>query len=210
EGASHAQAPDAMRRHPRHVPVADQDGARVRSELSVQQIEARGLSGAVRPDERDQLARLERERDIAQRLHAAVGLGEAAHLERIHRASLSFTKPATPCGKASTRSTIIAPMAARQYSMSRDIASSSQVKSAAPQTGPLRVCTPPRNTITRPSTERGTDRTSGEMDPLENANTAPATPASVPAAAKAAHCTVRTGMPTASARSGESRVARSA
>src|SRR4029077_10912196 len=71
-------------------------------------------------------------------------------------------------------------------------------------------CTPPRSTITRASTERGTERTSGEIEPLENANSAPATPARVPAMVNAAHCTARTGMPTASARSGESRAARSA
>ena len=37
------------------------------------------------------------------------------------------------------------------------------MKSAAPQTGPVAVCTPPSSTITRPSTERGTDKVSGEI-----------------------------------------------
>ena len=53
--------------------------------------------------------------------------------------------------------------------MLRDTESSSHVKSAAPQTGPVSVCTPPSSTITRASTERDTERVSGEMEPLENA-----------------------------------------
>ena len=55
-----------------------------------------------------------------------------------------------------------------------------------------------------------TCRPSGEMLPLEKANSAPATPATVPARMKATHCTRLTSMPMASARSGESRPARMA
>ena len=101
-------------------------------------------------------------------------------------------------------------MAARQYAISRDTASSSQVKSAAPHTGPVSVCTPPSSTITSPSTERGTDSVSGEMEPLENAYKLPASPAKPPATMNAVHCCARTLIPIASARSGESRLARKA
>ena len=54
------------------------------------------------------------------------------------------------------------------------------MKSAAPHTGPVSVCTPPSSTITSPSTERGTDKVSGEIEPLENAYSAPASPANDP------------------------------
>jgi hypothetical protein len=98
-------------------------------------------------------------------------------------------------GKASTSSRITAPIAARQYATSRDTASSSQVKSAAPHTGPVTVCTPPRRTITSASTERGTDSVSGEIEPLENAYRLPASPAKAPAMMNAVHCWARTSMP---------------
>src|ERR1051325_3085136 len=210
ESASDAHSRDAVRRQPRHAGASDEDVARIGSELAVQQVEAGCLPGAVRTDERDHLARVEREGHVLHCLHAAVGLAETADLERAHRASFSFTKPATPWGNARTSRTTTAPIAARQYSISRESESSSQVKRPAPQTGPVSVCPPPRSTITSASTERGTESTSGEIEPLEKANTAPATPARVPAMVNAAHCTLRTGMPTASARSGESREARRA
>ena len=102
------------------------------------------------------------------------------------------------------------PSNARQNSVWRAMLSCSQVNTAAPATAPLSVWMPPISTITRPSTERGIDRLSGEMLPLENAYTAPARPANTPASAKPSHCCRRTSMPMASARSGESRPARSA
>ena len=89
--------------------------------------------------------------------------------------------------------------------MLRAAASCSQVNSAAPQTGPVSVWMPPSITITRPSTERWMPSDSGEIEPLENAYSAPARPAASPAMVNAAHCVARTSMPMASARSGESR-----
>ena len=86
--------------------------------------------------------------------------------------------------------------------------SCSHVNTAAPTIGPVSVCKPPSSTITRPSTERLTLITSGEIVPLENAYSDPASPQNSDAITKAAHCTRFTSMPIASARSTESRDAR--
>ena len=60
ERAPDAKARDAVRRQAGNARFPDQDLARIRDQLAVQQVEAGGLAGAVRPDERDHLARLER------------------------------------------------------------------------------------------------------------------------------------------------------
>ena len=69
---------------------------------------------------------------------------------------------------------------------------------------------PPSSTMTSASTESEMPRLSGNTLPLRKANSAPAMPATVPAITNAVHCTRLPLMPTASLRSGESRVARSA
>ncbi len=64
--------------------------------------------------------------------------------------------------------------------------------------------------MTMASTERGIASDSGEMLPFENANSPPATPANAPASANARHRTRATSIPSAAARSGESRTPRNA
>src|SRR5712664_2317313 len=78
----------------------------------------------------------------------------------------------------------------------------------APITAPETVSTPPSSTITRASTESEIPRLSGKTLPLRYANSAPATPATVPAITKAVHWMRLPSMPIASLRSGESRGAR--
>src|ERR1700712_1314832 len=193
--------------------AVEHDGAGVWPELAVDHVEAGGLAGAVRPQQRQQLAGGQVKRDIGYRGHAAVGLLQISYLEQAHHCTSSLSKrlrmkPTMPCGKVSTSSRMMPPNSARQYSVSRASRPCSQVKTTPPTSGPVSVCTPPSSTMTRPSTERPTEMVSGEMLPLEKANSAPATPQNRPASTKAIHCTRLTSMPMASLRSSESRPAR--
>jgi hypothetical protein len=48
----------------RNIYVAEPDPTAVRSEKPADQIEKRGLTGSIRPDNRDDFARLDSERDV--------------------------------------------------------------------------------------------------------------------------------------------------
>ena len=61
---------------PTRLGFPSQDLARIGRELAVHHVEAGGLAGAVRADERDQLARRDAEGNVAHRLDAAVRLGQ--------------------------------------------------------------------------------------------------------------------------------------
>src|SRR5690606_22372165 len=132
----------------------------------IQHVEAGRLAGAVRADESHQLSWGNGKRHIAYRLDAPIGFAQVARFEA-HRRIRNLRKPAMPCGNAMTSISTAMPTAARQYATSRASSSCSQVKSAAPHTGPVTVCNPPSRTITRPSTERPMESDSGEMEPLE-------------------------------------------
>src|SRR5207342_710456 len=102
-------------------------------ELAVEAVEAGGLACPVRADERHQLAAGHRERDVVDGAHAAEDLGQVDDLEHgRHRRSTFARVPPIPIGKASTRSRISTPSAARQYSVARESASASHVNTAAP------------------------------------------------------------------------------
>src|SRR3981081_210206 len=67
----------------------------------------------------------------------------------------------------------------------------------APTTAPETVSTPPSSTMTSASTESEMPRLSGKTLPLRYANSAPATPATVPAITKAVHWMGSPSRPTA-------------
>ena len=90
EGAPHAPAPDIARRKPDEAPPIQRDVAGVGRELTVEQVEAGRLARSVWPDHGDELARGDAERHAAQRLHAAIALGEPLDHERRHRAKRSL------------------------------------------------------------------------------------------------------------------------
>ena len=60
-------------------------------------------------------------------------------------------------------------MTARQNSVRRATSSRSQVKMAAPASGPVRVSTPPSSTMISPSVDWAMEMVEGEMLPLEKA-----------------------------------------
>ena len=158
----------------------------------------------------------DRKADLADRAHAAEGLGQTSGpastlMARLTRLRQSAAKaPTMPCGNASTSSRMMAPSSARQYSVCRITVSCKVANTEAPTIGPVSVWMPPSSTITRPSIERPTWMVSGEIEPLAKANSPPATPQTAPAMAKPSQCTRLTSMPMASARSAESRPARMA
>ena len=79
ESAGDAVAVERVRAHPGDVPAVEAHGSRVRREKSRDEVEQRGLAGAVRPDEADDPALADIERDVAAGEHAAEPLGHSAH-----------------------------------------------------------------------------------------------------------------------------------
>ena len=121
EGAADAQAPDPARRQPDQLAPRQADAAGIGPDLAVQAVEAGGLAGAVRPDQRQKLAGLEREsRRRPPPATPPIRLAQALDLEHRHQlaralpASLAWAKPTMPCGKASTSTTMIAPRTSGQ------------------------------------------------------------------------------------------------
>ena len=150
--------------------------AGVGRELAVQHVEAGGLARAVGADQRQQLAGVDGEGDVGDRLHAAERLVQARRpaAPRVmrgsrQRASSALRPPTRPCGKTQHDQQDHQRRARRARTRcARASASRSQVKIAAPTTGPVSVSTPPSSTITSPSIDcgdrerRGRDAALGE------------------------------------------------
>src|SRR5205814_5913538 len=215
ECASHAAARDFARRKTFDTLARQCDRAGIGGELPVDQVEAGRLAGAIRPDQRHAFPGVDAERHIDDGIDAAKRFaksvdGEHGRLHRNRRPSARCNAPPMPIGKTITIARIAAPSTACQYSVTRDSVSESHVNATAPINGPAIALRPPSNTITSPSTERGMASVSGEMLPLENAYSAPASPANPPESRNASQRVRPTSMPIASARKGESRPPRKA
>src|SRR5262249_1403521 len=78
KGARHAGAIDRLRRGAGHVDAGENDAALVLSVDAGDDIEQRGLTRAVRPDEPDDLALLDVEIDAIERDEAAEARGQFA------------------------------------------------------------------------------------------------------------------------------------
>src|SRR5437763_10564194 len=129
------------------------------SELSVDDVEAGRLAGAIGADQGQELACAEIEADIVEGAHTAECLRQIAYREDAHaaflRASRAFASvPTTPPGKTKTRMSITSPRSPRQKAVSRMIVSCSSGKTVAPTIGPESVWMPPSSTITMATMER--------------------------------------------------------
>ncbi len=91
-----------------HVLAGQPDGARVRALLSGDLLDQRGLAGAVRPDQRVDLALRQVQRDLARGDHGAVGLADPPDLE--HR--LSHAAPPRRPARSARRGRTARPSAA--------------------------------------------------------------------------------------------------
>src|SRR5207253_10742034 len=128
----------------------EQHGARGRGEATGQQVDQRRLAGAVGPDHRDELLRLDGDADVAQGAQCAVILADGSGLEqrrhvdfRARRQRRSSVRPASPPGNPMTINARMAPRMKRQYCVRDCSWSCSRVKASAPMIGPKKFEKPP-------------------------------------------------------------------
>src|ERR1700694_1292738 len=121
EGAPDAQPPDLAWLEPGEIFLLEPDLAGIRRKLAVDHVEAGGLAGAVRTDHGEELAALDLEAHAVDAAYAAERLGERTHRELAHtalrRAAIRPMAPTMPPGKTRTRSRMMPPSSARQYSV---------------------------------------------------------------------------------------------
>src|SRR5581483_489411 len=86
EGPREAEPRDLVRRAPRDVGVAEADGAAAAVDAA-DAVEHAGLAGAVRADQREQLARRNRERHVLEHGKAAETQAQARNLKLSHTTS---------------------------------------------------------------------------------------------------------------------------
>ena len=94
EGAREAPADAKARGQRRDVRRLERDGSRIGRVHAADQVEDRGLAGAIRPDQREALAASDAEREIVDHLEPAEALGEVLYLENHDFLS------STPCGRS--------------------------------------------------------------------------------------------------------------
>src|SRR4249919_1956615 len=161
KGPAYAEPPYSTRLKACDVAALEQNFTGIGRELPIDHVEAGRLARAVGPDHREKFARCDIKADIVDGMHAAECLGQGADGEHAHGfipalRQIDERAPTMPCGKASTRSRMMMPSRARQYSVWRITVSCSVVKTEAPTIGPVMVWMPPSNTMTRPSIDRPT------------------------------------------------------
>src|SRR5262249_39446463 len=138
------------RSHAGNILAHEQDFAGARREQPGEEIDQRGLAGAIGPDDRDQLARMHGHADLNERAEGAIGLADLARFEQQGHAAFlailrrrSVANPAMPSGNAMTISAKIAPSTKRQYSVNDCSWSCNKVKVRAPTIGPKKFENPP-------------------------------------------------------------------
>jgi len=117
ESARHAELHAIVLGHVRDVLPLEVDRARGGRKESADQIEERGLAGAVGTDHRAQLAGADREGDPVDGDELAELLARGAHLENAHAMAFRLSTPSTPRGKKSTTSMKNTPITDIQFSV---------------------------------------------------------------------------------------------
>src|SRR5882672_7703450 len=121
-----------MRRRAGDVIAVEHDASRTRRERAGEEVEERGLAGAVRPDDRVQRADLDAQAHRVHRGERAEALGQALGLEKRHmRAQASTTPPL----KNSTTMMNATPSSSGQRAHITLIDSDSQMKTNEPIIG---------------------------------------------------------------------------
>src|SRR5215470_12512206 len=136
-----------VRRHARHVLTLEANASRRRPVDARDDVEQRGLAGAVGSNDRQALPRRDREAHAAQRGETAEVVGEPLDLERGHGPecpSRRRASPTSPLGAKSVTRTYMTPRTRTQRSMYALITFSRATMTAAPSAGPIRVPAPPR------------------------------------------------------------------
>src|SRR4051794_8518022 len=103
---------DSIRAPGNDVDAVQQDSSFVRTDLSVQHIEAGRLASAIGTDHRNKLAHADVKRYVGDNPVAAECLGQVARRKQRH-SCLSRQPPARPWGKTSTKVIIVRPSTSR-------------------------------------------------------------------------------------------------
>src|SRR5262245_1032904 len=185
-GARHPEMRPAMARHAGDVAAEQQDRSAVGGELAGDQVEQRGLAGAVRADDQPPLPGLDGKRDVGGDAQAVERFAQPTDGERGHgwrsstgglslelaRARSAFspqrasrTEPGTsPSGMKLMMATKITPSTRFQRSMYALTTFFITTTIAAPAIGPNNVAVPPEITISSTSAEVVSAETCGLMN----------------------------------------------
>ena len=107
EGARQSQRGACLRREARDVPAGEGHGSGRHRQVAGQAVEEGRLAGSVGADQAEDVALLDRHRDVIDRLEAAEGLGDVAGVDQAHlRRSSSDSRP---LGRKRAMITMMAP-----------------------------------------------------------------------------------------------------
>src|SRR5213594_739722 len=119
ERAGHAETRQAHRADAADLAVLEAHAARARPRDAGEDVDQRRLAGAVGPDDRDELARVDPEAHAVKGAELSVELPEPVRLENHARdggtGRRRVTSPMSPCGAKMTMIASIAPKISRQY-----------------------------------------------------------------------------------------------
>src|SRR5262249_34612251 len=171
-----------------YVRALEQDAAAVRREMAADQIDERGLAGAVRTHQREKFALVDGEIHAIAGVDIAELFAEIDGLQKDH-ADFSFGRslavaaesaPTMPVGKSMTSSTRTTPSRSCQYSVGATAEVLRYVKRRPPTIGPVKFRKPRSNLIKTISPENVQYSTSGVVRPLSGTQRIPASPVMVP------------------------------
>src|SRR5690606_34304240 len=169
ERAPDARGGEPVCRQSGEVASAEPDAARARQVDAGEQVQQRGLAGAVRADDRVHEPGRELEGEVLDGMHAAELLGQPFDAQRAHRErrpKYAASVGTAPRGKKIIVPIMIAPSTTISYSLTIVSACGSTVSTVAPTTAPKVDAMPPKTTMVTSSTECRNDAFVGEMKPL--------------------------------------------
>src|SRR5262249_46351892 len=171
--ARHAEVRAAAARNARDILTEEVHRSRIRGQFACDQVEKRGLAGAVRPDDQTAFARFDTEVDAVRDAQAAERLAQGRDSQRVHGFASApldtLTVPlwrlrqiirnkralpgTSPSGIKITMATKMAPSRKFQRSMKPLTTVLTTTTKAAPTIGPNNVPAPPEITISSTSAE---------------------------------------------------------
>src|SRR5690606_32122181 len=137
------------------VASVERDAARTRQVDAGEQVQQRGLAGAIRADDRMHEPGIELEGEVLDGVHAAELLRQVFDAQRAHRRRPKYVASVgtAPRGKKIIVPIMIAPSTTISYSFTTVSACGSTVSTAAPTTAPKVDAMPPKTTMVTSSTE---------------------------------------------------------
>ena len=99
KGARNAAPVDLVRLQPQQAGIVEANIALVGRVQTGDQVENRRLAGAIRPNQADNLARLNRQAQVVHHLQPAKMLVDINQLEQRHQTISTLDVPNSPCGR---------------------------------------------------------------------------------------------------------------